>query len=181
MRISTYLFLMCVACGCNRTPAPAPEHTSTPVPPQHASDEQPTAAEATAIVSKEPPSWRQAFSKSEELLNKPRITVKSARGSEVHLTAKNSGSTTLEYVSGVAGHIQMFQDIRDGNRWAQASWNFCGTGMQVYEIEPGESVDLVVCFRDDQHQERMLANFTEKGCNRAGMVVLATESEQPAD
>ncbi|MEZ6147449.1 MAG: hypothetical protein R3B91_18910 [Planctomycetaceae bacterium] len=125
------------------------------------------------------PKWREMFFEdAEQLSNVPEIAVISTDGKHVRVTAKNVGTTTLQYYSAGAEHVQLFQEIKDAGRWAQSNWDWCGTGKEMFEIAPNESVQLVVDFWDDEERERMLANFSEKDTNRSGLVVLAREPEK---
>ncbi len=125
------------------------------------------------------PKWRDMFFKDAELLsNVPEITVTSTDGKLVRVIAKNVGTTTLQYYSAGAEHIQLLQEIQVAGRWTQSSWDWCGTGKELFEIAPTESVELVVDFWDDEKRERMLANFSEKDSCRSGLVILATEPDK---
>lgn len=59
--------------------------------------------------------------------------------------------------------------------WRKANWDWCGTGKVDYSILPGQSVQLVVRFSDEERGERLLGKFLEVGTKRCGLIVLATE------
>ena len=123
--------------------------------------------------------WREMFFEdADPLTNVPEITVISTVGLRTCVTVKNVGNTTLQYEAAGSEHIQLFQEIDVDGKWTQSNWDWCGTGKESFDIVPDSSVELVIDYWDDQERERMLANFAEKGTNRSGLVVLATE---PAD
>ena len=112
---------------------------------------------------------------STALQNTPRIVKTKHTGNIVWLTASNEGDTTLVY-SGIGPiGIQLFQEQEVSGSWKFGSWDWCGTGTQSYTIEPGQVVQLMVLFWDNDKRERMLGAFAEKGTGRSGLVVLAVE------
>ena len=119
----------------------------------------------------------ELFEGSEPLSNVPAITVVSNDGNVVRVTAKNIGTTTLQYCSTATGYIQLFQEIKENGEWTPYKWDWCGTGKEDFDFDPNESVELVVKFWEADKLERMLANFSEKDTNRRGLVVLASESD----
>jgi len=122
------------------------------------------------------PTWREMlFEAADALRNIPEITWTSTDGSVIRVTAKNVGNTTLQYSAAGPQHVQLFQEIHVSGKWTQSNWDWCGTGKELFEIPPNNAAELEVSFWDDQTRERMLANFSEKGTNRSGLVVLATE------
>lgn len=120
--------------------------------------------------------WQEMFyDNAPPLTNIPAITLTASDGSITRVNVKNVGDTTLQYYSAGPEHISLFQEINLAGKWTKSNWDWCGTGKELFEIAPHDSADLVVSFWDNQQRERMLANFSEKGTNRAGLVVLATE------
>jgi len=123
------------------------------------------------------PAWRNLlFDDSIPLANVPEIAVKSTQGNTVWVTAKNTGSTTLQYWSAGKSNIQLFQETHDGTKWSNGGWDWCGTGKELFEIAPDKSVDLILNFWQEDRPVRMLAVFTEKNTDRSGLVVLASQS-----
>ncbi len=177
MRIATWLLVLCAGgVGCNRSsnsspiadvPAQSPVTTETASPNAGAEEDTPD------------PKWREMFFEDTKVLsNVPEISVMSNDGKSIRVVAKNVGTTTLQYYSAGAENIQLFQEIKMAGRWTQSNWDWCGTGKQQFEIAPNASAELVVDFCNDEEQERMLANFSEKDTNRSGLVVLATEPDK---
>ena len=122
------------------------------------------------------PAWRDLlFENSMPLANVPEIEVKSTQGGSIWVTAKNTGSTTLQYYSAGKSHIQLFQETHDGTKWTNGGWDWCGTGKELFEIAPDESVDLKLNFWLNDQPVRMLAVFSEKNTERSGFVVLASQ------
>ena len=151
--VLTALFIVIV--GCNRSSAPP------------ASIDEPVDA-----------AWRSIlFGQANALSNVPTIVSTTADGDDIRVTIKNDGDTTLQYYSAGPAGIQLFQEIQQSGEWKQASWDWCGTGKEQFEIEPGETVELIVDFWDEDSRERMLAIFTERGTDRMGLVVLAAEDD----
>ena len=170
MKFAKYIIALSVAAiGCSRSS----ESTRTPSTP-----ETQVALPAEAVDGPDP-EWREMFFEdSERLANVPEITIVSTDGNVVRVTAKNAGTTTLQYYSAGAEHVQLFQEIKEIDKWTQSNWDWCGTGKEVFDIAPNESVELEIDFWDEDKQERMLANFSEKDTNRSGLVVLAIEPEK---
>jgi hypothetical protein len=134
---------------------------------------------ANALLDTPDPSWREMLFEDEvALANVPEISVDSTDGRLVRVTAKNVGTTTLQYYSAGPDHIQLFQEIKEAGRWTQSDWDWCGTGKELFEIAPNGSAELIVNFWDEKKQERMLARFSEKDTNRAGLVVLTFEPDK---
>ncbi len=162
--------------GDARPPRDVAETETTAVPdePNRASKadtETEQASEPTEL------SWREMFFEDQlPLENKPQIVDISNDGDELVVVVANKGTTTLEYFSAGASHIKLFQEHHRDGEWKPKNWDWCGTGKSRYEIAPGEQVDLRLRFWDPKVRERMLASFTEKGTDRAGLVVLAWES-----
>ena len=123
--------------------------------------------------------WSELFSGRTPLLNSPTIVPISggSEASEFRVTAKNTGSTVIQYSATGSERISLYQETDANGAWSMSNWS-CGTGSFLFEIAPQESVELEVEFRDDQKRERMLAMFTEKGTNREGLVVLLEEPEE---
>ena len=167
--------LLAIGCSCNS------ESTPTPSTPETRVDVQAKPVDQVALpagVADQPVlRWsEELFEGSEPLSNVPVITHVSTVGNVVRVTAKNTGTTTLQYFSTGTGYIQLFQEIKENGEWTPYKWDWCGTGKEDFDIDSNESVELVVKFWDADKQERMLANFSEKETNRCGLVVLASES-----
>lgn len=109
------------------------------------------------------------------LLNAPSVAASFRRGSELFVKVTNGGDTVLTYYGASRHHAQWFQETQQHGIWRKGLWDWCGTGKSDFELLPGESVDLVVRFADRGLRERVLTRFTEKGTDRAALVVLATE------
>ncbi len=112
------------------------------------------------------------------LENNPQIVATVQSGDELTVTVRNSGKTTLTYTGYSPTEIQLYDELFEDGVWKQMGCQWCGTGMQNYQLRPGESVDLQVKFWSRDYHDRMLAYFREQGTERAGLVVLATESEE---
>jgi hypothetical protein len=121
----------------------------------------------------------QLFGDELPLENIPVIvsTIRTPEGLTVKVA--NEGTTTLTYDSAGPSSIQLFQEFEELGKWLPENWDWCGTGKAEFELHPGEQVDLFVDFWDVR-RERMLAQFTEKGSQRSGLVVLASEPGQLA-
>ena len=121
------------------------------------------------------PKWRELiFDDAESLENIPSIKLVSLDDESVKVAVTNEGETTLQYYSAGIDHVQTFQETFKDGKWTLGNWDWCGTGKEIFEISPGESTELIFQFWGE-HRERMLANFSEKGTDRTGLVVLATE------
>ncbi len=170
MRSTIFILFLSTAClGCSRGP------DSSPAVPAEVRSVPSTAIKRLDAPD---PNWREMlFEDTEHLTNFPEVAVTSTDGNIVRVTAKNVGTTTLQYYSTGPDHVQMFQETKVAGKWTQSKWDWCGTGKEWFEIAPNESVELVISFWDEEKQERLLANFSEKDSNRSGLVVLASEPE----
>jgi hypothetical protein len=177
MKTTVYIVALIAACvGCNRTLDSTP---TMPASETHAAETQAALPAMDTALDTPDAKWRERFFKdSTAFSNIPEISGKSTEGILIRVTAKNVGTTTLEYSSQGVEHVQLFQETKVAGRWTKASWDWCGTGKAVFEIAPNASVDLVVSFWNVKKQERMLAKFSEKDTGRSGLVVLAVESER---
>ncbi|WP_278471195.1 hypothetical protein [Gimesia maris] len=123
------------------------------------------------------PAWRREyFEGTLPLKNRPQIISRKKVQDEVHVVVKNTGNTTLVYLSAGPDCIQTYQEVFRRGLWRKANWDWCGTGKADYSILPGQSVQLTVRFSDEERGERLLGKFTEAGTNRCGLIVLATET-----
>ncbi len=182
MKIAIYILSFSAACvGCSRSPDSTrvdstPVHTT--LAPSTATT-QATLPAMNATLDTPDPRWREIFLENViALSNVPEISVKSTDGKLIRVTAKNVGTTTLQYCSQGAENVQLFQEIKDAGRWTKSNWDWCGTGKELFEIAPNESAELMVDFWDNGKPERMLTNFSEKDTNRSGLVVLAIEPDK---
>ena len=124
------------------------------------------------------PIWRETvLDNSEPLLNIPEVSLASRKDGLVFVTATNTGSTTLEYRGSSQSLISLYQEVRSGSVWQQDAWSVDGMCDGFYEIAPGESARLEIEIWDDDKRVRMLGRFSEKGSDRSGLVVLATNDE----
>jgi hypothetical protein len=122
------------------------------------------------------PHWRdEVFYDCGELENKPEVTVDPLYRSGAKVTLSNTGHTTLCYSGYGFNHIRTFQEFYTRGKWKKHDWEWCGTGASEFEILPNASVTFEIWFREDERRERILGGFGEKGTNRSGLVVLATE------
>ena len=122
------------------------------------------------------PHWRdEVFYDCGELENKPEVTVDALYRSGAKVTLSNTGHTTLCYSGYGFNHIRTFQEFYTRGKWKKHDWEWCGTGASEFEILPKASVTFEIWFREDERRERILGGFDEKGTNRSGLVVLATE------
>ena len=171
MKIAICFLALSVACvGCNSSidPTPAPS-TAAPLAAQ---------TENTGMDAPDP-SWREMTFKDRVVLaNVPKISIGSTDGRLIHVSAKNVGKTTLQYYSAGPDHIQIFREIKKAGRWTQSDWDWCGTGKELFEIAPNGSAEFIVNFWDPKKQERILACFSEKDTNRAGLVVLTSDPDE---
>jgi hypothetical protein len=151
MRGLAFSLMVFVACGCGRAPG--------------------------AVSSAPPnPEWDQEiFKHSHPLENIPAVGPPTRHGNDQFVTVTNTGKTVLVYLSGGPQHVQLFQEVDEHGKWRLSNWDWCGTGKETFELNPGQSVELAFRFWDAGKRERMLAHFTEKGTFRSGMVVLAAE------
>ncbi len=115
------------------------------------------------------------FGGVEPLNNVPKILSRRTEGNEIFVKIKNTGSTTLQYLSVGPHHIQLCQEIDVSEMWEMAGWDWCGMGKESFFLEPEQTVELRVRFWDSNNRERMLGHFTERETLCDGMVVLATE------
>ncbi len=124
--------------------------------------------------------WSELFDdNSPPLTNIPQVTVLSIDRSAARVNVKNVGDTTLQYYSRGPEHVQFFEERYTSGKWTQAAWDWCGTGMESFEIAPHNSAQLAVCFSsDEQLRERVLTYFLEKDTDRSGLVVLATKPDK---
>ncbi len=177
MRIAIYMLVVSAACsGCSRNSDSILESSAPGGASSTANEGAPPTI--TAMVDAPDPNWREMFEEAEQLANVPAIAVTSTDGKRVLVTVKNVGTTTLQYYSAGPEHVQLFQEIEVAGRWTQSNWDWCGTGKERFEIAPSESAELVVSFWKNEKRQRMLANFSEKGTNRSGLVVLACEPDK---
>ena len=124
------------------------------------------------------PRWRETLlANSKPLWNVPDVCWTSHKDDLVFVTATNAGRTTLEYRGISQSRISLFQEVRGGSVWQKDAWSVDGMCEGFYEIAPGESVRLEVEFWDDDKPVRMLGRFSEKGTDRSGLVVLATNDK----
>ncbi|WP_417392076.1 hypothetical protein [Gimesia sp.] len=123
------------------------------------------------------PAWRREFFEGTlPLKNRPQIISRKKVQDEIHVVLQNTGQTTLIYRSAGPEFIQTYQEIFRRGLWRKANWDWCGTGKTDYSILPGQSVQLVVRFSDEERGERLLGKFIEAGTKRCGLIVLATET-----
>jgi len=124
------------------------------------------------------PRWRETLlDNSKPLWNVPDVSLASHKDGQVFVTATNIGRTTLEYRGISQSRISLFQEVRSGSVWQKDAWSVDGMCEGFYEIAPGESVRLEIEFWDDDKAARMLGKFSEKGTDRSGVVVLATNDK----
>lgn len=133
------------------------------------------------------PRWREeVFYDCESLENEPsvvvdaidRIAFDDIYRTRAKITVNNIGKTTLIYSGYAPNHIRTFQEFFCNGRWTMDGWEWCGTGASKFEILPNHSASFEVWFRDDERRERVLGGFTEKGTNRSGLAILATEPRE---
>lgn len=126
------------------------------------------------------PGWRSdghVFADDDPLENVPVIVSTRTHADGVTVVVANRGATTLTYSAGGRSFIDLFQEFEEGGTWAPATWDWCGTGKETYELAPGDEASLEVNFWDAR-RERMLGCFSEKDTSRCGLVVLASEGGQ---
>lgn len=130
------------------------------------------------------PRWREeVFYDCESLENEPsvvveaidRISVDDISRTRAKITVSNTGNTTLCYSGYGSKHLRTFQELYCNGKWTMHDWEWCGTGASEFQILPNDSVSFEIWFRDDERRERVLGCFVEKGTNRSGLVILATE------
>lgn len=121
------------------------------------------------------PAWRESLlAKTNPLLNVPEVELVSRNNGTISVTVTNRGKSTLEYRGLSESQISLYQEIKVGTNWQKDAWSVDGMCEGHYEIVPGESTSLDIEFWDDHRAVRMLGKFSEKGTDRAGLVVLAT-------
>lgn len=128
------------------------------------------------------PAWRREFFKGTlPLKNRPQVVSRKQMKDEVHVIVKNIGKTTLEYYARGSDDIaepegiRLYREVFRRGLWRKSRREWCCLGSTKYSILPGQSIKLVIDFRDDERGERLLGNFREAGTNRFGLIVLATE------
>lgn len=121
--------------------------------------------------------WETLLANSKPLWNVPEVTIASHKNGQVFVTATNTGRTTLEYRGSSQSHISLLQEVRSDSGWQKDAWSVDGMCEGYYEIASGESVRLEIEFWDDNMPVRMLGRFSEKGTDRSGLVVLATNDK----
>ncbi|MFN3192862.1 MAG: hypothetical protein ACE361_20295 [Aureliella sp.] len=128
------------------------------------------------------PKWRETIlANTTPLENVPAIEMENRSANMAHVTATNTGRTTLEYRGSSSSRILIFQEIHSEGGWRKDAWTADGMCENTYEIAPGESVDLEIDFWDFGEPVRVLGKSSEKGSNRSGLVVLLTQEKASRD
>ena len=123
--------------------------------------------------------WRAQFQDPwTEIENLPQVFVgeqPSADG-RLEIEVRNVGETTLCYWGYGPDMPQRFDETAGAAGWEASGWDWCGTGLECYEIAPGERVvfRLHLAAPEVGSAVRVLTGFTELGSERRSYVVLAT-------
>ena len=162
-------FLTCCFVGCNRQ---GPEtivklDTDKTLVNKPANEDLPSA------------DWKQVFgNQPESLTNYPAISIIESRGDTCRVKATNQGRTILLYEGYGPSNAAIYQEFWKNEEWNCGEYTWCGTGLDWYELRPNQSVELIAVFRDSNKRERLLAEFSEMGTTRRGLIVLAAETEK---
>ncbi|HTN04633.1 MAG TPA: hypothetical protein VL132_22275 [Planctomycetaceae bacterium] len=172
MRWLKLLVVLSMVGGCGKPSVP-PSAVSAQLQPASPPDQEIVSFLKGNIMA----GWKD-LPDSAPLENVPQIVATEQTGEKLTVTIRNTGKTTLTYAGSSPTEIQLYDELFEDGVWKQMGYQWCGTGMENYSLRPGQSVDLHVKFWSRDYRDRMLAYFREQGTERAGLVVLATESEE---
>ncbi len=109
------------------------------------------------------------------LINIPWISKPAVHKQTHRLAVKvaNLGDTTLSYPGYSSYTPQAFQEIFDGETWQAGNWDWCGTGLSTYQLEPGQSVWMLIHQPGGESSTRVSTWFSESNSERRSAIVLA--------
>ena len=122
-------------------------------------------------------------SKEVPLTNLPVLTSSKRLGKFglIEVTIRNEGKTVLAYSGYSPSSPRQFQEILVEGKWEKGEWDWCGTGMENFRIEPGESRLLQVHFLAAVPLQRILVGFREEETSRYSHLVLVNQIPGESD
>ena len=124
--------------------------------------------------------WKAVYEdQSAELQNLPVVLAVEWNVDSAFLeaTVKNPGIRALQF-SGYRSDIpQQFQEVWVEDKWETGDSDWCGTGMEQYELSPGEERVFRVNVFKSTPRQRILALFREEESGERSFVVLATQGD----
>jgi len=111
----------------------------------------------------------------EPIDTEPKVTIIGRSGSDVTIQIKNIGTESLEYGARDDDSITRFAEVEKSGKWTLDTFDWCGMGVESRELEPGQSITVLLKFELPLKRERILGSFSQKGTEKHFYVVLVCE------
>ena len=105
----------------------------------------------------------------------PFVTILEMDHERVVVNITNIGNESLEYGALNGDSICTFREIEEHGKWMVDTYDWCGMGVESRQLEPGQSITVLLKFDLPLKRERILGAFSQKGTEKHSYVVLVCE------
>ena len=102
----------------------------------------------------------------EPIDTEPKVTIIGRSGSDVTIQITNIGTESLEYGSRDDDSITRFREVEKNGKWTFDTYDWCGMGVESRQLEPGQSITVLLKFDLPLKRERILGAFSQKGTEK---------------
>lgn len=119
------------------------------------------------------PDWR-VFLAQEKIpeLPKPLTATWEVKGEEVFVTIENNTGVTLAYAGRGPDSPQLFEEIQKNGKWSPSSWDWCGTGMEIYLVPNGSKVVFKLTTPPQTPPTRLFTTFSTSEYKQRSIVMI---------
>ena len=103
----------------------------------------------------------------------PEVTIIERTGSNVTIRITNTGTESLEYGARNDDSLMRFREVEKNGKWTFDTYDWCGMGIESRELQPGESITVLLKFDLPLKRERLLGFFSQQGTEKHSYIVLA--------